>query len=73
MKVEPSEGLATIWCKGAQDAMKLAGLMQKSYFMGRKACALASLKKLTSPRKSEGWKMKMGALKRGYMAVFGGV
>jgi len=39
VKVEPSEGLATIWCKGAQDAMKLAGLMQKSYFMGRKVVA----------------------------------
>ena len=61
-QVEPSEGQATIWCKGAQekslelgctlppahtaygitlpllqDAMKLASLMQKSYFMGRKA------------------------------------
>lgn len=39
VKVEPSEGLATIWCKGAQDAMKLAALMQKSYFMGRKVIA----------------------------------
>jgi len=39
VKVEPSEGLATIWCKGAQDAMKLAALMQKSYFMGRKVVA----------------------------------
>ncbi|CAE7203125.1 unnamed protein product [Symbiodinium natans] len=39
VKVEPSEGQATIWCKGAQDAMKLASLMQKSYFMGRKVVA----------------------------------
>ena len=51
VKVEPSEGLATIWCKGAQDAMKLAGLMQKSYFMGRKACALASLKFIPPEKK----------------------
>lgn len=39
VKVEPSEGSALIWCKGAQDAMKLASLMQKSYFMGRKVIA----------------------------------
>mmetsp|Transcript_19704 Transcript_19704/g.34968 ORF Transcript_19704/g.34968 Transcript_19704/m.34968 type:complete len:549 (+) Transcript_19704:89-1735(+) len=39
VKVEPSEGSATIWCKGAQDAMKFAALMQKSYFMGRKVTA----------------------------------
>ncbi|CAE7561185.1 unnamed protein product [Symbiodinium sp. CCMP2456] len=39
VKVEPSEGQATIWCKGAQDAMKLASVMQKSYFMGRKVVA----------------------------------
>mmetsp|Transcript_73480 Transcript_73480/g.172103 ORF Transcript_73480/g.172103 Transcript_73480/m.172103 type:complete len:532 (+) Transcript_73480:23-1618(+) len=39
VKVEPSEGIATIWCKGAQDAMKLASIMQKSYFMGRKVVA----------------------------------
>ncbi|CAE8585623.1 unnamed protein product, partial [Polarella glacialis] len=37
--VEPSLGMATIWCKGAQDAMKFAALMQKSYFMGRKITA----------------------------------
>eukprot|EP00931_Biecheleriopsis_adriatica_P101735 TRINITY_DN76816_c0_g1_i1.p1 TRINITY_DN76816_c0_g1~~TRINITY_DN76816_c0_g1_i1.p1 ORF type:complete len:570 (-),score=204.03 TRINITY_DN76816_c0_g1_i1:25-1674(-) len=39
VKVEPSEGTAMIWCKGAQDAMKFAALMQKSYFMGRKVVA----------------------------------
>lgn len=39
VKVEPSTGVATIWCKGAQDAMKFAQLMHKSYFMGRKIVA----------------------------------
>ena len=51
--------------------MKLAGLMQKSYFMGRKAwCRKASLKKLTSPEKSEGWKMKMGPFVEGIYVSF---
>lgn len=36
VKVEPSAGTATIWCKGAQDAMKFASMMHKSYFLGRK-------------------------------------
>lgn len=36
VKVEPSSGTATIWTKGAQDAMKLASIMHKSLFMGRK-------------------------------------
>lgn len=39
VKVEPSEGTATVWCRGAQDAMKFASIMQKSYFMGRKVVA----------------------------------
>jgi len=39
VKVEPSQGLATVWCKGAQDAMKFAAMMQKSYFLGRKVTA----------------------------------
>eukprot|EP00930_Biecheleria_cincta_P008031 TRINITY_DN109367_c0_g1_i1.p1 TRINITY_DN109367_c0_g1~~TRINITY_DN109367_c0_g1_i1.p1 ORF type:complete len:553 (-),score=123.93 TRINITY_DN109367_c0_g1_i1:47-1669(-) len=39
VKVDPSEGTAVIWCKGAQDAMKFASIMQKSYFMGRKVTA----------------------------------
>lgn len=36
VKVEPSAGTATIWCKGAQDAMKFASMMHKSFFLGRK-------------------------------------
>ncbi|CAK0872758.1 unnamed protein product [Prorocentrum cordatum] len=36
VKVEPTEGKATVWCKGAQDAMKFASIMHKSYFLGRK-------------------------------------
>lgn len=36
VKVDPSSGMATVWCKGAQDSMKFGSLMQKSYFMGRK-------------------------------------
>jgi len=39
VKVEPSEGMAIIWCKGAQDTMKLAGIMHKSFFQGRKIVA----------------------------------
>mmetsp|Transcript_40689 Transcript_40689/g.103439 ORF Transcript_40689/g.103439 Transcript_40689/m.103439 type:complete len:578 (+) Transcript_40689:143-1876(+) len=39
VKVEPSEGTATIWTKGAQDAMKFAGMMHKSFFFGRKIAA----------------------------------
>jgi len=39
VKTEPSTGMATIWCKGAQDAMKFAQMMHKSYFMGRKIVA----------------------------------
>lgn len=36
VKVEPSLGTATIWCKGAQDAWKFASIMHKSFFLGRK-------------------------------------
>lgn len=36
VKVEPSLGTATVWCKGARDAMTFASLMQKTFFMGRK-------------------------------------
>jgi len=39
VKVEPSAGCANVWCKGAQDAMKLASVMHKSFFMGRKVVA----------------------------------
>lgn len=36
VKVDPMEGTATVWCKGAKDAMKFAAIMQKSFFLGRK-------------------------------------
>jgi len=39
VKVEPSAGTANVWVKGASDAMKLAGIMHKSFFMGRKVVA----------------------------------
>lgn len=39
VKIEPSIGVATIWCKGAQDCMKLASIMHKAYFLGRKIVA----------------------------------
>eukprot|EP00927_Polykrikos_kofoidii_P071663 TRINITY_DN67916_c0_g1_i1.p1 TRINITY_DN67916_c0_g1~~TRINITY_DN67916_c0_g1_i1.p1 ORF type:complete len:560 (-),score=106.74 TRINITY_DN67916_c0_g1_i1:118-1797(-) len=36
VKVEPTEGKAIVWCKGAQEAIKFASVMHKSYFLGRK-------------------------------------
>jgi len=60
VKVEPSEGSAMIWCKGAQDAMKFASLMQKSYFMGRKI--VASLCRKPKPAVEHMPKLPVGEL-----------
>eukprot|EP00929_Paragymnodinium_shiwhaense_P050745 TRINITY_DN25562_c0_g1_i1.p1 TRINITY_DN25562_c0_g1~~TRINITY_DN25562_c0_g1_i1.p1 ORF type:complete len:536 (-),score=158.31 TRINITY_DN25562_c0_g1_i1:68-1675(-) len=43
VKVDPMGGTATVWCK-AQDAMKLASIMQKSYFLERKVRATLARK-----------------------------
>lgn len=39
VKVEPSLGQATVWTKGAQDAMRLASVLHKSLFGGRRVVA----------------------------------
>lgn len=60
VKVEPSAGLANVWCKGASDAMKLAGVMHKSFFMGRKI--VASLCRKEKPFGADLPKVKIGEL-----------
>eukprot|EP00933_Yihiella_yeosuensis_P041043 TRINITY_DN3548_c1_g1_i1.p1 TRINITY_DN3548_c1_g1~~TRINITY_DN3548_c1_g1_i1.p1 ORF type:complete len:537 (-),score=153.23 TRINITY_DN3548_c1_g1_i1:106-1716(-) len=60
VKVEPSAGSATVWCKGAQDAMKFAAIMQKSYFLGRKVTA--SLCRKEKPAQEQHVKVPKGNL-----------
>lgn len=48
VKVDPMTGTALVWPKGAQDCMKFASQMHKSYFMGRKV--VASLCRRAKPK-----------------------
>jgi len=57
VKVEPSEGTACIWTKGAQEAMKFASIMHKSFFLGRKITT--SLCRKEKPVNAEPTKLKL--------------
>lgn len=60
VKVDPPSGSATIWCKGAQDAIKFASLMQKSFFLGRKI--IPTLTRKEKPRDENVTKLPAGSL-----------